>query len=179
VRNFNTTEFSGSADDLQKEAGIFFLRNKNSSEIFVHNKKIRDTIRSYFFSMEVVLETQIIRRKSNFELLRIIAMLMIVASHLGVHGVKHVLFPNLANVAYNGGTFANKIFVSFCSTGGSIGVALFFMISGFFSCRKEKLSIKKISLQTAFYSIFLAVIFASVRILNRFGVIRLTGGGGQ
>lgn len=94
-----------------------------------------------------------IKRQSNFELLRIFAMVMIVAHHLAVHGVSPVAF-------YENSSFLNKSFAAFLIPGGTVGVALFFMLSGFFLCGKEKGSVKKVALEAAFYSFLIAIVFA-------------------
>ena len=75
-------------------------------------------------------------RESNFELLRILAMLMIVASHYAVHGIG---FDN-----WTTGSLVNRWCIAFFFSGGEIGVALFFMISGYFLIIKEKISVKKV-----------------------------------
>ncbi len=106
-----------------------------------------------------VLQIKTKNRQSNFELLRIIAMLMIVAHHLVVHGV--------TQVSYSSGTFVNKIFASFLQPFGQIGVALFFMISGFFLCQKEKVSVKKVALEAAFYSFALGIAFIILLIIGK------------
>lgn len=84
------------------------------------------------------------KRNSNFELHRIFAMLMIVAYHYAVHGVG---FDSWAN-----GVFVNRVFVSFLYAGGELGVALFFMITGYFLIEKKSASIKKVFLTTFFYA---------------------------
>lgn len=112
------------------------------------------------------------KRQSNFELLRIIAMLMIVASHLACHGVQHVLDENIAYAAYDSGSLANKIFTSFLNPAGTVGVALFFMITGFFLCKKEKGSIKKVTLEAAFYSLALGTAFLIALVVSK-----IMGGG--
>lgn len=66
------------------------------------------------------------KRISNFELLRIIAMFMIVLHHAIVHGVwlsnKHIIMTPLVDATiYN-----------FFAMGGEIGVYLFVMITGYF-----------------------------------------------
>ena len=67
---------------------------------------------------------EINKRKSNIELLRIVAMLMIVADHLAVHGVCANLLVESAkstmgvNSVYMQGTFINRLFTSFMSGGG-------------------------------------------------------------
>lgn len=66
-------------------------------------------------------------RKSNIELLRIVAMFMIVGSHLACHGVQSQLLGNNTYQIWNDGSEINKIFVSFLNPGG-VGVALFFIM---------------------------------------------------
>lgn len=56
-------------------------------------------------------------RKSNFELLRIFAMFMIVGSHLACHGVQHQLERGYAYQIWDSGSAFNKIFVSFLVPG--------------------------------------------------------------
>lgn len=107
------------------------------------------------------------KRQSNFELLRIFAMVMIVSHHLAVHGVVPEAF-------YESSSFLNKSFAAFLIPGGTIGVALFFMLSGFFLCGKEKGSVKKVALEAAFYSFLIAIVFAFGLGLSRI----LTGGYG-
>ena len=105
------------------------------------------------------------KRQSNFELLRIFAMVMIVSHHLAVHGVVPEAF-------YESSSLLNKSFAAFLIPGGTIGVALFFMLSGFFLCGKEKGSVKKVALEAAFYSFLIAIVFAFGLGLSRI----LTGG---
>ena len=62
---------------------------------------------------------------SNFELLRIIAMLMIVGAHFPGHGIRHVLVPELSSV-WLSGSFVNRVFTSCLIPGGKIGVGIFF-----------------------------------------------------
>lgn len=105
-------------------------------------------------------------RQSNFELVRIIAMLMIVASHLACHGVQHVLAAENAYSDYNAASLFNSLFTSFLNPGGPIGVALFFMLTGYFVCRKDSCSVKKVALQSAFYSFALGVFFTALIVIN-------------
>lgn len=68
-------------------------------------------------------------RSSNFELLRIFAMLMIVFYHLFMHGNG----GNLINAPFS----ANKIVLWFIGSWGIIGVNVFVLISAFFLVDKE------------------------------------------
>ena len=89
-------------------------------------------------------------RNSNFELLRIVSMILIVAHHYSIHGEYDTI----------SGLHINKLYVQFLSMGGKLGVNLFVLTTGFFminSTLKLKSVIKLIS-QTWFYSISLLFI---------------------
>lgn len=58
------------------------------------------------------------KRQSNFELLRIIAMLMIIGSHLACHGIQHVTSTVDSYQIYLSGTDLNKAVISFLNMGG-------------------------------------------------------------
>ena len=93
-------------------------------------------------------------RKSNIELLRIIAMIMIIAHHIALHS--HFRFPvNSISV--------NRLWIQFIQMGGKIGVNIFVLISGYFlvvtnSVKTSK--VLKLWLQIFTYSvgIFLIVV---------------------
>ena len=101
-----------------------------------------------------------IYRLSNFELMRMVAMFMIVASHYAVHGI----------TAFNAGylqesvPLINKFLVIGLGEGGSIGVALFFMLSGFFLCKKDNPHCIRIITQTFFYAIVLTSAFIVLKL---------------
>lgn len=97
-------------------------------------------------------------RSSNFELLRIISMLMIVASHYVYFGVMRIGESDAS--LWLSGSLAHKLFSCFLLL-GELGVALFFMISGYFLIEKNKFSVFKIAFKTVFYSIFLGIILAT------------------
>lgn len=103
-------------------------------------------------------------RQSNFELLRVVAMVMIVGTHLCIHGVQQVLMPELAYKTYFLGSVAKKNFVSLLYPGGTIGVALFFMITGYFLIDKEKISVHKVCLDTVFYCLLSVVVYVILQI---------------
>lgn len=91
-------------------------------------------------------------RKSGFELMRIVAMLMIIAHHLSLHGVLNV-------GVYESGSVVNKIITQLYFPGGETGVGLFFMITGYFLIKSDKKSnYIKLLLQVLFYGIVLAAI---------------------
>ena len=73
-------------------------------------------------------------RKSNFELMRIIAMLMIVASHLYAHGVQHILEPEFAYKAWSIGNSVNRLLASLFIPGGGYRCSTLFYAERLFSC---------------------------------------------
>lgn len=89
-------------------------------------------------------------RKSSFELLRIISMLLIVMSHYVAHS-------EILNIECN----VNRIIAQFIFIGGKLGVTLFVLISGYFLVNSEfKLKkLLKIILETFFYSITIYLLF--------------------
>ena len=104
-------------------------------------------------------------RDSNIELLRIISMFMIVFNHLSGHGVMHRL-SETPYVIWAQGSFFNKIFSSFLGSGGEVGVAIFFIITGYFYCSKNHGRIMKVCLQTLFYSLLTVIAFVISKIFG-------------
>lgn len=86
-------------------------------------------------------------RKSNFELLRIISMLMIVASHWGWWSSA---YPDLLQ------NHSQQMFHLYFRTFGQVGVILFVMISGYFLCKSK---FKVTSLIKLIFQIFCSVCF--------------------
>lgn len=107
-------------------------------------------------------------RSSNFELLRIVAMLMIIAHHLSLHGI-------FSNSIWDSNYVLNKIILSLFQPGGEVGVALFFMITGYFMYEREKGSIKKIWCETYFYGVVAILIFFISKLVG-FSYTYLTNG---
>lgn len=89
------------------------------------------------------------KRNSNLELLRIVAMLMIVAHHFGVYAV------GLGNSGNTLTDYYNSVFLSF----GKVGVTLFMMISAYFLCGRkvEKNRIISTWIKTLVYSVTIGV----------------------
>ncbi len=91
-------------------------------------------------------------RKSNFELLRIISMILIVCHHYTEHGGVDFTSPII---------IINKCFLQVMRYGGKMGVNLFILISAYFlidSSFKVK-KILKIWIQVSFYSVSIMVIY--------------------
>lgn len=104
---------------------------------------------------------KIIVRESGVELLRIVAMLMIVAHHFALHTEWGTSFSSSQ-------TF-NTYFISILTSFGKVGVALFFMITGYYLANLEKYKwtkVFRILLPMYFYSITFFVIMLAT---NSFG----------
>lgn len=96
------------------------------------------------------------KRQSNIELLRIIAMIMIVAHHIAVHSDFTFSAQDIS---------INSLWIRLIELGGKIGVNIFVLISGFFMISSTKENHKKtvkLWLQIFSYSalFFLFAIFA-------------------
>ena len=74
-------------------------------------------------------------RQSNVELLRILAMLIIIGHHYVLHG-------GMADCT--GAPFYNRIWIQFLLLGGKLGVSLFVLISGYFLVTANHLRIEKL-----------------------------------
>ena len=99
-------------------------------------------------------------RSSNFELLRILSMLMIVASHAAQHAGKGGFSILAAKPSLN------VLSAILLGTYGQLGVFLFIIISSWFLCDKQEIHIKKVInlyLQTMICSI---LIFFVIKIFN-------------
>ena len=97
------------------------------------------------------------KRESNVELLRIIAMFLIVAHHFSVHG----------NFTTETTSFINNIWLQLLFSGGKIGVNIFILISGFFLINSKKVDINK------FIKLFFQLLFYSVTIFTVFVLFKI------
>ena len=90
-------------------------------------------------------------RSANVELLRIVAMFLIVLSHFATHG-RFIFVDNQITTNY--------LFVNLIKMGGKIGVNIFLLISGYFLVKSNfKLSKAiKLYLQILSYSVILSII---------------------
>lgn len=99
------------------------------------------------------LKLQSTTRQSNIELLRIFAMVMIVAHHIGVH----------SNFDLTSGMPAvNRLWIQFIQMGGKIGVNVFVLISGYFLITAKSLKLSKVAklwLQLGTYSVVMYLLF--------------------
>ena len=109
-------------------------------------------------------------RKTNFELLRIISMFMIITYHLFIHGIVRIGYVTLEPDFWMQKNVFNKIFALFFFPGGEVGVGLFFMITGYFLYEKKRGHISKIVLRCFFYALISIIIILLVQCI---------GGGGE
>ena len=97
-------------------------------------------------------------RQSNIELLRIIAMILIVAHHFAVHG----------GFDFSSSTLSlNRFWIQFIQLGGKIGVDIFVLISGYFLISATQIKTKKVLifwLQVFTYSVVLFVLFVVTKV---------------
>lgn len=94
-------------------------------------------------------------RNSNLELLRIIAMMFIIAHHFSVHG-----FSNFDSFAIN----LNSVFIFSLAVLGKIGVDVFILISAYFMIN-SKFTFRKFLLlegEVYFYSVIIFLLFITV-----------------
>lgn len=100
-----------------------------------------------------------LQRKSNFELLRLIAMFLVVLHHFCIHGI--ILYHETASLNIN---HFNIQACEFLSIGGPIANDIFIIITGYFmitSSFKFK-KVLKLYLQTLFYSLSIFFIFTLI-----------------
>lgn len=116
------------------------------------------------------------QRDSNIELLRIIAMIMIVAYHLVSNGLLKLNGYGTYDVWKNG-SLINKIVAASLFPGGYIGNMIFFMITGYFLAGSYKVrSFKKIVMNTIFYSSLLSLAFILLKYLFKKTLYNYGGG---
>lgn len=90
-------------------------------------------------------------RSSNFELLRVLAMLMIVLLHVTMHWPRYQLINENSQRVLGNGLFSYPVFykklliINMIMPMGRIGNGLFIMISGYFMANKAKIDLVKIS----------------------------------
>lgn len=115
--------------------------------------------------MEQVLNTPKVKqeRNSSFEILRIIAILFIVAHHFSVHGGFD--FSSLGNSSQ---VIINRTWINFIAQFGKLGVNLFILISAFFLIESKFKARKVLSIlaEMLFISITLGLVFFFVNKKN-------------
>ena len=110
-------------------------------------------------------------RSSNIELLRIAAMALIVSNHLVNHGILKVT-STAPYELWPQGSVLNRTVCAAFSTGGRIGVAVFFMITGYFLAGRERFSwspLIRLLIKVHFFAALDFVIFLLFRALNGYG----------
>ena len=110
-------------------------------------------------------------RSSNIELLRIAAMALIVSNHLVNHGILKVT-STAPYELWPQGSVLNRTVCAAFSTGGRIGVAVFFMITGYFLAGRERFSwspLIRLLIKVHFFAALDFVIFLLFRALIGYG----------
>ena len=101
-------------------------------------------------------------RQSNFELLRLFAIILIIVHHLFVHVVRDQLFDSSmygCGEMFNNFRFYIKlVLLEYGAAIGKIGVCLFILISGYFMCEKKEIDIIKIAKKLLGQLLFITLI---------------------
>lgn len=105
-------------------------------------------------------------RNSNIEILRIIAMVMIVGHHFMIYGVQQSFDLSIAGTVFSNGSILNKIFTSLILPGGVVGVAIFFLIAGYFGINSDKVIIHKITIPVIIYSVVGLFVYLLLNVIN-------------
>lgn len=94
-------------------------------------------------------------RSSNIELLRIVAMFLIVLHHFSVHGT----WPESGSIP-----LSSEAMIAALSFGGKIGVDVFVLITGYFmmTSKFRLKSLLRVILETLFYSYALVILFGFI-----------------
>lgn len=103
--------------------------------------------------IEITSDQHSFHRDSNFELLRIIAMLLIIGHHFSIHS-GFVFSDNSISL--------ERAYLQFISMGGKLGINLFILISGYFLINSKSIKISKIIklwLTMLTYSVGLYIVF--------------------
>jgi surface polysaccharide O-acyltransferase-like enzyme len=98
------------------------------------------------------------QRQSNFELLRIITMFLIILHHYNVNsGLTGLIDSNLHSGIIN----FNILLSQFMAFGGKMGISVFLMISGYFMISKQMKWVKVLKMvsEVLFYNVVCFVIF--------------------
>ena len=114
------------------------------------------------------MEIQSSQRQSNFELLRVLAIIMVIIHHITLH----TIFDQLTNVdsinTLGNAYFCNPVFypqlwlIDIGSFFGSVANCIFILLAGFFLVSKENVSISRTSSKLIFQSLFAAAVITIV-----------------
>ncbi|OJG67391.1 hypothetical protein RV09_GL002607 [Enterococcus moraviensis] len=125
-------------------------------------------IKWYFCLREMHMEGNVKKtRESNFELLRIVAMVGIIAYHLVLHHMDYNRFA-LVNPE-DGSNFYHLETIQIIYTFGQIGNTLFILITGYFLISKKNINVVKPGIKLLNRSYFLAIILLGLSfVFDRF-----------
>lgn len=101
------------------------------------------------------------KRNVNMEVLRVVAMFLIVAGHYIYTGVRHVMDPTMLNVTNGVLGGVNYVTLELLCLIAAVGVDCFVMISGYFLIEKAEMrwrGLLKTWVQTLFYSVVIFLI---------------------
>lgn len=109
----------------------------------------------FVIELTMDMNSKVANRQSNFELLRIFSMYIIIIHHFCIHGIYTHWNTNVTLLNH-----INNVLLQILNLGGKIGVDIFILITGFFMIdSKFKLnSFLKVFLTTLFYSVLFVII---------------------
>lgn len=110
------------------------------------------------------------KRNSSIELIRIFATLFIIVAHVSQHGVLGLWSDKITSKIYDDANMINSIILMFGSF-GQIGVSLFFIITGFYSSKRDDVNYSKllsIVIQVFFYTILTSIIAFLFLVFNQY-----------
>ncbi|QOW62084.1 acyltransferase family protein [Treponema pedis] len=94
-------------------------------------------------------------------------MFIIVLHHYAVHGIRHITNIEMRDIWLTGNNL-NKIYTSFLMPGGSIGVGIFFLLTGYFMYGGiyKIHRLVKLLIEVYFYSFIILIIFWILKLFN-------------
>lgn len=98
-------------------------------------------------------------RNSNIEVLRIIAMIMIIGHHYILYGVMQMYDSSIAMQNYVQGSAFNRYIAQIMFPGGFVGVGIFFLIAGYYGIEKKISQIGSAFKKVLLYSILGMLIY--------------------
>ncbi|WP_423188906.1 acyltransferase [Alkalibacterium sp. f15] len=107
-------------------------------------------------------ETKMKIRDSNFELLRVLSMYMIVVLHIGTHGIQNYIDVSVSLSDYN------ELIYYFIRTLAIIAVSLYVLMSGYFS-KKSKFQLSKLIelfLEVSFFSTVIYLVNVMIGVVD-------------
>lgn len=117
------------------------------------------------------------KRNPNFEILRVLAMFMIVIIHFDAHGINRALLTETESpftIPLTCIGFTNYCLSQYIMLISSVGVNIFVLITGYFMYDKEPKSYRfiRVWFQTFFYGLFFVLLFFVLGLADNHTIIK-------